>query len=83
MSPICHPTWTTATFPCDSDIFSIVQLQNHLALNPSRPASPCQSDLNTWLLVQGEPFIVNVGWASLCAVFTFSLSLVVWGRSGL
>lgn len=27
--------------------------------------------------------IVNIGWASLMVVFTFSLSLVVWGRSGL
>jgi len=27
--------------------------------------------------------IVNLGWASLMVVFTFSLSLVVWGRSGL
>jgi cytochrome b6-f complex subunit 8 len=24
-----------------------------------------------------------IGWASLMVVFTFSLSLVVWGRSGL
>ena len=27
--------------------------------------------------------IVSVGWASLMVMFTFSLSLVVWGRSGL
>jgi cytochrome b6-f complex subunit 8 len=27
--------------------------------------------------------IVNLGWASLMVIFTFSLSLVVWGRSGL
>eukprot|EP00891_Asterochloris_glomerata_P003518 jgi/Astpho2/3518/Aster-x0584 len=32
---------------------------------------------------EGEPFIVQLGWAMTCAVFTFSLSLVVWGRSGL
>jgi cytochrome b6-f complex subunit 8 len=34
-------------------------------------------------LAEGEPFIVNIGWAALCASFSFSLSLVVWGRSGL
>jgi cytochrome b6-f complex subunit 8 len=34
-------------------------------------------------LPQGEPFIVQVGWAALCVMFSFSLSLVVWGRSGL
>ena len=32
---------------------------------------------------EGEPMIVNLGWAALCASFSFSLSLVVWGRSGL
>jgi cytochrome b6-f complex subunit 8 len=27
--------------------------------------------------------IISIGWAALMVVFTFSLSLVVWGRSGL
>nr|YP_004891191.1 cytochrome b6/f complex subunit VIII [Larix decidua]YP_004891423.1 cytochrome b6/f complex subunit VIII [Pseudotsuga sinensis var. wilsoniana]YP_009456375.1 cytochrome b6/f complex subunit VIII [Larix sibirica]YP_009522132.1 cytochrome b6/f complex subunit VIII [Larix occidentalis]YP_009685248.1 cytochrome b6/f complex subunit VIII [Larix gmelinii]YP_009685319.1 cytochrome b6/f complex subunit VIII [Larix cajanderi]YP_010184915.1 cytochrome b6/f complex subunit VIII [Pseudotsuga brevifolia len=27
--------------------------------------------------------IVDITWAALMVVFTFSLSLVVWGRSGL
>nr|UPX00847.1 cytochrome b6/f complex subunit VIII [Potentilla anserina] len=27
--------------------------------------------------------IINLAWAALMVVFTFSLSLVVWGRSGL
>nr|YP_009926348.1 cytochrome b6-f complex subunit VIII [Acer tataricum]QGW14210.1 cytochrome b6/f complex subunit VIII [Acer tataricum subsp. ginnala]QRF98733.1 cytochrome b6-f complex subunit VIII [Acer tataricum subsp. aidzuense]QRF98822.1 cytochrome b6-f complex subunit VIII [Acer tataricum subsp. semenovii]QRF98911.1 cytochrome b6-f complex subunit VIII [Acer tataricum subsp. tataricum]QWW33408.1 cytochrome b6/f complex subunit VIII [Acer negundo]WJO89619.1 cytochrome b6-f complex subunit VIII [Acer tat len=27
--------------------------------------------------------IVSLAWAALMAVFTFSLSLVIWGRSGL
>nr|ANZ53646.1 cytochrome b6/f complex subunit VIII [Gnetum gnemon] len=27
--------------------------------------------------------IVDIAWAALMIVFTFSLSLVVWGRSGL
>nr|AJB98538.1 cytochrome b6/f complex subunit VIII [Botrychium sp. ternatum/japonicum] len=26
---------------------------------------------------------VDIAWAALMVVFTFSLSLVVWGRSGL
>nr|YP_010219646.1 cytochrome b6/f complex subunit VIII [Ensete superbum]AYP32963.1 cytochrome b6/f complex subunit VIII [Ensete superbum]UCC34765.1 cytochrome b6/f complex subunit VIII [Ensete superbum] len=26
---------------------------------------------------------INLAWAALMVVFTFSLSLVVWGRSGL
>ncbi|KAH8933129.1 hypothetical protein BDL97_18G014200 [Sphagnum fallax] len=26
--------------------------------------------------------IVNIAWGALMVVFTFSLSLVVWGRSG-
>nr|UPO65742.1 cytochrome b6/f complex subunit VIII [Euastrum ansatum] len=27
--------------------------------------------------------IISFGWVSLMVVFTFSISLVVWGRSGL
>nr|QYB22398.1 cytochrome b6/f complex subunit VIII [Saxegothaea conspicua]BBF91248.1 Cytochrome b6/f complex subunit N [Saxegothaea conspicua] len=27
--------------------------------------------------------IIDIAWAALMVVFTFSLSLVVWGRSGL
>nr|YP_009664118.1 cytochrome b6/f complex subunit N [Cuscuta costaricensis]YP_009673714.1 cytochrome b6/f complex subunit VIII [Cuscuta mexicana]YP_009673773.1 cytochrome b6/f complex subunit VIII [Cuscuta chapalana]YP_010760194.1 cytochrome b6/f complex subunit VIII [Cuscuta haughtii]QCW07754.1 cytochrome b6/f complex subunit N [Cuscuta costaricensis]QDF46469.1 cytochrome b6/f complex subunit VIII [Cuscuta mexicana]QDF46530.1 cytochrome b6/f complex subunit VIII [Cuscuta chapalana]WEY30218.1 cytochrome b6 len=27
--------------------------------------------------------IVSIAWAALMVVFTFSLSLVIWGRSGL
>nr|ATL58733.1 cytochrome b6/f complex subunit VIII [Salvinia cucullata] len=27
--------------------------------------------------------LVSIAWAALTAIFTFSLSLVVWGRSGL
>nr|ATL15366.1 cytochrome b6/f complex subunit VIII [Thuja standishii] len=27
--------------------------------------------------------IVGIAWAALMVVFTFSLSLVVWGRSGI
>nr|YP_009504719.1 cytochrome b6/f complex subunit VIII [Cyanophora biloba]AWW13904.1 cytochrome b6/f complex subunit VIII [Cyanophora biloba] len=26
--------------------------------------------------------ILSLGWAALMAIFTFSLSLVVWGRNG-
>jgi len=26
--------------------------------------------------------IINLGWATLMTTFTFSLSLVVWGRNG-
>nr|YP_010917690.1 cytochrome b6/f complex subunit VIII [Encalypta ciliata]UVG41276.1 cytochrome b6/f complex subunit VIII [Encalypta ciliata] len=27
--------------------------------------------------------IINIAWGALMVMFTFSLSLVVWGRSGL
>lgn len=33
--------------------------------------------------LQGEPAIVQIGWAAVCVMFSFSLSLVVWGRSGM
>ena len=45
-------------------------------------AAPTVSNYCTRIL-QGEPALVQVGWAATCAIFTFSLSLVVWGRSGL
>ena len=34
-------------------------------------------------VAEGEPFIVQVAWAAIMATFSFSLALVVWGRSGL
>ena len=34
-------------------------------------------------LLQGEPFIVSLGWGALAASFSFSLAAVVWGRSGM
>lgn len=34
------------------------------------------------MLAEGEPAIVQIGWAATCVMFSFSLSLVVWGRSG-
>ena len=40
------------------------------------------ADLVRYIL-QGEPFIVNIGWAMLAASFSFSLAAVVWGRSGM
>ncbi|KAK9839962.1 hypothetical protein WJX74_001149 [Apatococcus lobatus] len=46
-------------------------------------APAAQAAMEVMAVAEGEPFIVNVGWAVLCASFTFSLSLVVWGRSGL
>lgn len=41
------------------------------------------TDLTRAVLLQGEPVIVQVGWAAVCVMFSFSLSLVVWGRSGM
>jgi cytochrome b6-f complex subunit 8 len=32
---------------------------------------------------EGVMDITNIAWGALMVVFTFSLSLVVWGRSGL
>jgi len=32
---------------------------------------------------EGEPPLVNIGWGALCAMFSSSIALVIWGRSGL
>jgi hypothetical protein len=45
--------------------------------------TPTLSSSHCRILLQGEPAIVQVGWAALCVMFSFSLSLVVWGRSGM
>ncbi|DBA79593.1 hypothetical protein WJX77_011003 [Trebouxia sp. C0004] len=46
-------------------------------------APAAQAAQEAFLVAEGEPALVQVGWAATCAIFTFSLSLVVWGRSGL
>ncbi|GAX80384.1 hypothetical protein CEUSTIGMA_g7823.t1 [Chlamydomonas eustigma] len=46
-------------------------------------APAAQAAQEAFMVAEGEPFIVQVGWAALCVMFSFSLSLVVWGRSGL
>ncbi|KAL3161548.1 hypothetical protein ABBQ32_010415 [Trebouxia sp. C0010 RCD-2024] len=46
-------------------------------------APAAQAAQEAFQLADGEPALVQVGWAATCAIFTFSLSLVVWGRSGL
>ena len=47
----------------------------------SAPAA--QAAMELVQVAEGEPLIVNVAWAAIMATFSFSLSLVVWGRSGL
>ena len=46
-------------------------------------APAVQAAVEVAQLAEGEPTIVQLGWAGLMATFSFSLSLVVWGRSGL
>mmetsp|Transcript_29151 Transcript_29151/g.82197 ORF Transcript_29151/g.82197 Transcript_29151/m.82197 type:complete len:104 (-) Transcript_29151:221-532(-) len=46
-------------------------------------APHAQAAQEAFTVADGEPLVVQVGWAALMVVFTFSLSLVVWGRSGL
>lgn len=42
-----------------------------------------QAAQEAMMLAEGEPAIVQIGWAATCVMFSFSLSLVVWGRSGM
>ena len=39
--------------------------------------------LENCFLLKGEPLVVQAGWAALLAIFTMSIAIVVWGRSGL
>eukprot|EP00877_Chromochloris_zofingiensis_P010491 jgi/Chrzof1/5696/Cz16g12040.t1_PETN[v5.2] len=46
-------------------------------------APAAQAAQEAFMVAEGEPAIVQIGWAALCVMFSFSLSLVVWGRSGM
>ncbi|GAB4821576.1 hypothetical protein N2152v2_008622 [Parachlorella kessleri] len=46
-------------------------------------APAAQAAQEALVLAEGEPIIQNIGWAATAAMFSFSLALVVWGRSGL
>ncbi|CAK0783704.1 hypothetical protein CVIRNUC_006903 [Coccomyxa viridis] len=52
-----------------------------VALAAAAPAAQAATEMMQ--LAEGEPFIVNIGWAMLAASFSFSLAAVVWGRSGM
>eukprot|EP00890_Picochlorum_soloecismus_P002536 jgi/Picsp_1/3283/NSC_06123-R1_---NA--- len=55
-----------------------------LSLLTAVAATPAaQAAQEAMVMAEGEPAIVQVGWAATAVMFTFSLSLVVWGRSGL
>lgn len=53
------------------------------ALTAVATTPAAQAAQEAMMVAEGEPLIVQVGWAATAAIFTFSLSLVVWGRSGL
>lgn len=53
------------------------------ALTAVATTPAAQAAQEAMMVAEGEPLIVQVGWAACAAMFTFSLSLVVWGRSGL
>ena len=58
-------------------------MKNNKNENKTRKLS---KQLNVILIEIGDKIymdIVSLAWAGLMVVFTFSLSLVVWGRSGL
>eukprot|EP00884_Botryococcus_braunii_P013360 jgi/Botrbrau1/22024/Bobra.0024s0038.1 len=55
-----------------------------LATTASMLASPAaQAAQEAFQVAEGEPLIVVLGWCATAAMFSFSLALVVWGRSGL
>ncbi|KAI3424880.1 hypothetical protein D9Q98_008264 [Chlorella vulgaris] len=46
-------------------------------------APAAQAAQEAMMVAEGEALIVQLGWAATAVMFSFSLSLVVWGRSGL
>ena len=53
------------------------------AVYEAMSAPAAQAAMELVQVAEGEPFIVNLAWGAIMATFSFSLSLVVWGRSGL
>ena len=53
------------------------------AVYEAMSAPAAQAVMELVQVAEGEPFIVNLAWGAIMATFSFSLSLVVWGRSGL
>ena len=63
-------------------VLSAVRGSSMVTLNQGGARLESQPTGAVWWL-QGEPIIQNIGWAATAAMFSFSLALVVWGRSGL
>lgn len=40
-------------------------------------------DEKPFVILQSRTMILTLGWVSLLVVFTWSISMVVWGRNGL
>lgn len=77
-----HPlTLRPPSFPRPSQAVAGVVATAAIAEVMSAPAA--QAAMEVVQVAEGEPFIVNLAWAAIMATFSFSLSLVVWGRSGL
>ena len=53
------------------------------AVYEAMSAPAAQAAMELVQVAEGEPFIVNLAWGAIMATFSFSRSLVVWGRSGL
>ncbi|KAK9790938.1 hypothetical protein WJX73_003030 [Symbiochloris irregularis] len=47
------------------------------------PAAHAAMETAQVAVLYGEAGVSQLGWGAIAAVFSFSLSLVVWGRSGM
>lgn len=75
------PTLATAAKPAPkANLAAAAAAASALAVAIAPAAQAAQEAM---MVAEGEPAIVQVGWAAVCVMFSFSLSLVVWGRSGM
>jgi len=75
---------TPTHLPCSSRTHQAVASALTVGAVYEAMATPAaQAAMELTQVAEGEPFIVNLAWAAIMATFSFSLSLVVWGRSGL
>ena len=84
----CQNNKLTASFllPCPPPVLTAQAVAGVMAAGAvyeAMAAPAAQAAMELAQVAEGEPFIVNIAWAAIMATFSFSLSLVVWGRSGL
>lgn len=81
--PVCRAVRVTAAAQKQESKVPVAAAATLSAVAMAASAPAVQAAQEFAMTAEGEPLLVQVGWAATAVLFTFSLSLVVWGRSGM